>query len=94
MPRKKRDVRSALEKKGFSAREGHHHYFCYHDLKGARTKVFTKISHSSKNDLDDNLLGRMARQCKLPRADFDRLIECPMDHDEYDTILRQAGNIS
>ena len=91
MPRKKRDVRSALEKKGFRAREGDHRYFCYHDLKGARTKVFTKISHSSKNDLDDNLLGRMARQCKLPRSDFDSLIDCPMSQAEYESYLR-TGN--
>ena len=43
--------------------------------------------------IDDSLLGQMARQCKLSRADFDLLIDCPLDRDGYETKLIAVGAI-
>jgi hypothetical protein len=35
----------------------------------------------------------MAKQCKLNRYDFDRLIDCPLDRDSYETKLIALGAV-
>ena len=89
MPRKKSDVESALKRKGFEQTEGDHHFFVYVTTKGAKTAIRTKTSHTPKmKDIPDNLLTQMAKQCQLTRAEFLRLIDCPLDRDSYEEILR------
>jgi hypothetical protein len=81
-----------LEAKGFVRAEGDHHYFVYHTRDGLKTRARTKTSHSPKvRDIADNLLGPMARQCWLTKPEFLRLIDCPMDRDEYERRLRAQG---
>ncbi|WP_297901534.1 hypothetical protein [Metallibacterium sp.] len=55
--------------------------------------MFTKTSHGAR-ELDDGLLGRMAKQCRLSRADFDRLIDCPLDRDGCEAKLVAAGVVA
>ena len=55
--------------------------------------MFTKTSHGAR-ELDDGLLGRMAKQCQLSRADFDRLIDCPLDREGYEAKLVAAGAVA
>ena len=86
MPRKQSDVEKSLTSKGFKPRQGDHSYFNYYCSTGKKTAVFTKTSHGAR-EIDDHLLGRMARQCKLSRADFDQLIECPLDRAGYESKL-------
>lgn len=87
MPRKQGAVEKSLEAKGFQrAKGGDHNYFHYYSKAGKKTAVFTKTSHGSR-EIDDSLLGRMAKQCKLSRADFDRLIDCPLDRNNYEEKL-------
>lgn len=64
MPRKQSEVENSLAKKGFRSREGDHNYFNYYSKAGKKTAVFTKTSHGAR-EIDDHLLGRMAKQCKL-----------------------------
>lgn len=90
MPRKQSEVEKSLTTKGFRPRDGDHNYFNYYSRAGKKTAVFTKTSHGAR-EIDDNLLGRMARQCKLSRADFDRLIECPLDRESYEAKLIAQG---
>lgn len=90
MPRKQSDVEKSLMIKGFRPKGGDHNYFHYYSKTGKKTAVFTKTSHGAR-EIDDSLLGRMAKQCKLNRADFDRLIDCPMDQDSYETKLVAQG---
>lgn len=92
MPRKQNDVENSLVKKGFRSRDGDHNYFNYYSKAGKKTAVFTKTSHGAR-EIDDNLLGKMARQCKLTRADFDRLIDCPLDRDSYESKLTAQGAV-
>ncbi|MBP9058794.1 MAG: hypothetical protein KBF98_00600 [Rhodoferax sp.] len=92
MVRKPGDVEKSLTKKGFQSKEGDHHYFNYFTKAGKKTSVFTKTSHGAK-ELDDSLLGMMARQCKLSRQNFDLLIECPLDRDNYERKLVECGAI-
>jgi hypothetical protein len=92
LPRNRRDVEAALEAKGFVRVEGDHHYFVYHTREGLKTRARTKTSHSPKiRDIADNLLGPMARQCLLTKPEFLRLVDCPMDRDEYEGRLRAQG---
>ncbi len=91
MPRKQAEVEKGLEAKGFkSPKGGDHNYFHYVSKAGKKTAVFTKTSHGSR-EIDDSLLGRMARQCKLSRSDFGRLIDCPLDRNSYEQKLIEQG---
>lgn len=92
MPRKQSDVEKSLQVKGFRAREGDHNYFNYHSKAGKKTAVFTKTSHGAR-EIDDNLLSRMAKQCKLSNKDFGLLIECPLDRDTYEGKLIAQGAV-
>ncbi|MBK7049731.1 MAG: hypothetical protein IPH54_02535 [Rhodoferax sp.] len=92
MARKPGEVEKSLVKKGFQRKEGDHSYFNYFTKAGKKTSVFTKTSHGAK-ELDDSLLGMMARQCKLSRQNFDLLIECPLDRDSYERKLVEGSFI-
>ena len=92
MPRKQREIEKSLTQKGFRAREGDHNYFLYWSIAGKKTAVFTKTSHGGR-EIDESLLGRMARQCRLSRADFDRLIDCPLSRDGYEAKLVASGDV-
>ncbi|MEO6807650.1 MAG: hypothetical protein ABI353_00865 [Isosphaeraceae bacterium] len=49
---------------------------------GRKTRARTKTSHSPRvRDVAGNLLGQMARQCLPTKAEFLRLVDCPMDRD-------------
>ena len=93
MPKDKRDVESGLETKGFRKGEGDHHYFIYWSIEGKKTMAKTKTSHGSGKDISDDLLSKMARQCGVTKPAFIRLIECPLQRDEYERMLRQSGKI-
>ena len=94
MPRAKDTVESALEAKGFERKEGDHHYFVYVTKEGKKTTAKTKTSHTRKmKDIDDNLLSQMAKQCKLTKANFLKLVDCPLSRDDYEEMLRQQGLI-
>lgn len=83
----------ASRAKGFQSREGDHNYFHYWSKAGQKTAVFTKTSHGNR-ELDDGLHGRMAKQCRLSRTDFDRLIDCPLNRDGYEAKLVAAGDVA
>ena len=90
MPRKQSEVEKSLGVKGFQPAKGDHNYFHYYSKAGKKTRVFTKTSHGSR-EIDDSLLSCMARQVKLSRSDFDRLIDCPLDRDTYEKKLIEQG---
>ncbi|OJW03512.1 MAG: hypothetical protein BGO49_11695 [Planctomycetales bacterium 71-10] len=94
MPRKRKDVEAALRSKGFVKIEGDHHYFVYLTKDGRKSRARTKTSHSPKvRDVADGLLGQMARQCLLSKAEFLDLVDCPMNRDEYEALLIARGEI-
>jgi hypothetical protein len=94
MPRKHRDVRTGLEKKGFSVEESRKHiHFVYVDLQGRTTTARTMISHGASGaDIDDRLLGRMAQQVGLEKRRFLELIDCPMTQQAFDEIITEQEN--
>lgn len=90
MPRPRKTVMAALERKGFAVSEGDHTYYIYHTTDGRKTLAKTKVSHSGK-DIGDSILGMMARQCKLTLPQFRDLVDCPLSRDAYEAILREQG---
>lgn len=92
MPRKRTDVEAGLLNKGFRQKEGDHHYFIYHATNGKKTAVFTKTSHSH-SEISNDLISAMARQCKLPRKEFERLVDCPLSRVDYEAHLRSVNAI-
>jgi predicted RNA binding protein YcfA (HicA-like mRNA interferase family) len=92
MSLKKAKVEAGLTKKGFEQIEGDHHFFVYVTSMGTRTTVRTKTSHTPEmKEIPDNLLGQMAKQCKLSKRDFVDLINCPLSQEDYEVKLRNQG---
>ena len=91
---KRAAVESALEAKGFRRRESHHSYFVYYTEEGVKTSIRTKTSHGKGSaDIANNLLGRMAKQCKLRTAEFRALVDCPLSQADYEALLASKNEL-
>ena len=90
MPMRAADVCAALSRKGFERTQGKHAFFIYHSETGVKSAVQTMVSHGAR-EIPDRFLSAMARQCRLSRADFLRLVDCPLSRREYEARLRAAG---
>jgi len=88
--RKQSDVEAGLVRKGFRQSDTHHRFFIYHTEAGLKSKIRTKTSHGGQ-DLDNWLLGQMAKQCGVSRKDFLDLVDCPLDRKSYEAKV--AGNL-
>lgn len=92
MPRAKRLVEASLVAKGFQQANTHHRYFVYYTVAGVKTAVRTYTSQGS-GEIDDYLLGQMSKQCKVTKADFLQLVDCPLSQVGYEALLQQNGHI-
>ncbi len=88
---KSKDIHRALTGKGFRVVESHHEMLWFF-VQGRKTSIRTRLSHGS-DEYDDGLLGQMARQLKLKRADLDKLIGCPLTEKEYADKLIHDGHV-
>lgn len=80
-----------LKKKGFEdapSRSVDHKYLEFRH--NGKVILYTKISHGEK-EIGDPLIGQMKRQCKLEKADFMDLANCPLSLEEYTIKLREQG---
>lgn len=95
MPRDKSDVEGGLTRKGFQPNKpgADHNYFIYLSLAGKKARASTKTSYGKGFDIDDNLLGQMARQCGLTKKQFLDLLDCPLSREEYEKLLQQSGKL-
>jgi hypothetical protein len=92
MQRDKRKIENSLEYKGFQKNERHHHFFVYYTQEGKKTQIMTKTSHTQKKKtISEPLLNQMARQCKLTSSEFLDFIDCPMDQNKYESILKEKN---
>ena len=86
--RDKRRVESALTRKGFKRDNTHHHRFFHYTTNGLATGIRTHTSHSRRQKtLGDDLLNEMARQCRIPKADFLRLVDCDLTREAYEEMV-------
>jgi hypothetical protein len=92
MPRAKRVVEASLLAKGFQRANTHHRYFVYYTVGGIKTAVRTYTSQGA-GEIDDYLLGQMSKQCKITKADFLQLVDCPLSQAGYEALLQQSGQI-
>lgn len=86
MPRAKRHVEAGLQNKGFRLENSHHRFFIYYTQQGEKTAVRTRTSQGG-NELDDFLLGQMAKQCHLTKTAFLELVDCTLDQASYEKKL-------
>jgi len=95
MPIDRRDIETALEKKGFTrTSDGDHRYFTFYTEGGKKTSVWTKTSHGSAyKTLGDKLISAMAKQCGMTNAQFQQFVECTISHKGLETILVQNARI-
>ncbi|MDD2410022.1 MAG: hypothetical protein PHD03_04835 [Bacilli bacterium] len=96
MPRKKRDVKSILLKKGFeqiNKSSDHDEFWLVVD--GKKTSITTKISFSGDNEISDSLLALMKREMNFDsKRNFNRYFDCDMKRDEYIAYLKERHVIS
>lgn len=88
----RKKIETSLRKKGFVEESGDHKYF-YHEVDGKRTSAYTFISRGSGyKTYGDALLKAMKMQLRLDSVQqVKQLFECPMDAEEYNSILKQKG---
>lgn len=91
----RRIVERALERKEFVRQEGRDHLlFIYVTLAGMKSSIRTMTSRGTgKADIGDPLISKMAKQCKLRKRDFERLIDCSLSREDYEKALIDNGSI-
>lgn len=88
MTRNKSNVIAGLLRKGFENNKNtHHQYYTYRTIDGKLSEIYTYTSHSGK-ELNDSLLSKMSRQCKLKREEFLKLVDCTMTQEVYEQNLK------
>jgi len=88
-PRPVRTIRRSLAKKCF-IEENSHHLYLHLCVDGQITRIHTYISHGAQ-ECGDHLLGIMAKQLKLSRAELNGLIDCGMSGEAYIESLKEHG---
>jgi hypothetical protein len=80
-------------RKGFAEGRGGraHRYFEY--IFNGEAVFSTFVSHGGSKDLNDYLLGMMAKDCHLSRKEFIAFARCEMSADDYRAILIRKGII-
>jgi len=86
VPLKVRDIKKALQVKGFrEEKRDHWYYLFYHN--GKKTNIYTKISYN-QTDIGKPLCSAMARQMKLAgNSEFEEFVECNLTHEKYIQLL-------
>lgn len=85
-------IEASLRKKGFVEEGGAHKYF-YHEVDNKRTGAYAYTSRGSGyKTYGDNLLKAMKMELRLDTLNqVKRLLECPMDTEEYTSTLKKKG---
>ena len=85
----RREVEQALERKGFVKQVKRHVFFIYHTHEeGLKTSVWTMTSHGNSGaDIGGSLIAKMARQCRIKKVEFERLIDCSLSQEDYEKLL-------
>ncbi len=87
----RKKIEASLRKKGFVESGGGHKYF-YHEVDNKRTGAYAYTSRGSRyKTYGDSLLTVMKKELRLNTLNqVKRLLECPMDAKEYNSILKKS----
>jgi len=97
--RKRDAVERGLRKKGFAliqtqqkakTRADHHYFYLYVGDRCTAMRTKTSRGHDV---IVPNLLSEMTEQVHLSNPDFERLLDCPMSHEEYVSLLTKRGHL-
>lgn len=93
-PRKTKDLKKTLKKKGFTLDpEKDHHQFYYLFVDGKKHSVYTYLSHGSK-EYGRSLMSQIKKQLKFNESsEAERFFDCPMSKEEYIKLLVDRGII-
>lgn len=69
------------------------HYFYFFKFEG-REILRTKMSRPKSGDIDDHLIGLMAKQLNLSSGDFRRYVQCTLSSDDWKTHLAAKASES
>lgn len=92
--RTKKAIVKALKKKGFEANPSKDHVVLIYLHDGKRTGVSTKVSHGSDKDVREPLIAKMAKQCRLTKAEFLDLVDCDLEEPDYRKKLQVGKYIA
>jgi hypothetical protein len=91
---KRREIASALTKKGFQEVIGPDHIYYFFSVNGIKTQIRTKLSHSDRTEYDDTLLADIRKQLKFDnKKELIEFIECPRTYEEYVSMLMDKSII-
>lgn len=94
MPLQRRDVESALVKKGFVHTEGANHGQFRLHVAGKRTEFATSLSRGTNyRELSDDLVSKIAGQVGLQKREFVSLVECTLSAAGYLKLLRDQKKL-
>jgi len=81
-----KEVRKSLKKKGFKEHSDNDHIYLWYYNQDKITKIKTKVSHNGQ-DINDSLIGLMAKQTQLSNTRFKELVQCTLSKEGYKKIL-------
>ena len=90
MVRKSRQIINGLSAKGFHKEDRDHIYLHYYTITNKKTTIITKVSRGKK-EYDSNLLSQMSKQLKISLNELIDLIDCPLDQNGYEKILKHRN---
>jgi len=89
-PRKTKNIKKVLEKKGFVLEpEKNHHNFYYLVIDGKKQAVKTYFSHGKK-EYGKSLMAQIKKQLKFQETDkAEDFFDCPMSKEQYIEMLKE-----
>jgi hypothetical protein len=93
-PRKSKDVKSTLEKKGFVLHpdKHDHQYFILH-VGGKKQHISTFLSHGIR-EYGDSFMTQVKRQLKFKSTQkAEDFFDCPLTKEGYIEMLREEGEL-
>ncbi len=86
-----RELQSALISKGKTSEDRRgHHIFYFLEVDGKQYPV-TKVSHSARGQIDNNILSQIAYQMRLTTKELRGFVACPVDREEWLQLWSQRG---
>lgn len=93
-PRKTRDLKKILTKKGFILNpKKDHHEFYYLQSDGKKHSIFTYLSHSGK-EYSKGLMSQIKKQLKFKETSkAEDFFDCPLSKEDYIKMLKENGDL-
>lgn len=88
-----KDIKIALEKKGFINPHSKKHHYMVFIYNGQKTEAHTSLNMRLREVPKKGMLNTIASQIYLSKKEFLNFIECPLTMEDYIEILRKEGII-